>query len=443
MIEIMSIFDFLQGNKFKKQVEELQYELNTLKETRLSLEQMTIIELDAMIQNKQKEIKSIEEKILSLKESKEKYNEQIIDKKNKLNELNLKLISTEDSIEMESFGIYEPKYNFASSLAYKEQLQSIRRFQKEEIKKKTATYFSENWTVDGSKAKGRKMTNDNIKQILRSFNNECEAAINKVKYSNLSSIEKRIQTSYTQLNKMNESVKIAITPNYLDLKLQELYLAFEYEQKKQEEKELLREQREKEREEKALQKELQSKKKVIDKDINHYKKMIDELNEKLKDSSEQAKMALEKEILELQTNIQEKEEEKQELDYRSAHASAGYVYIISNIGAFGKDVVKIGVTRRLDPLERIAELSSASVPFKFDIHALIFSYEAYQLEADLHNYFDNYRVNKINHRKEFFKVPIDKIENKLEEYKNLTIDFNRKPDAEEYYQSISIEEKIL
>lgn len=231
MIEIMSIFDFLQGNKFKKQVEELQYELNTLKETRLSLEQMTIIELDAMIQNKQKEIKSIEEKILSLKESKEKYNEQIIDKKNKLNELNLKLISTEDSIEMESFGIYEPKYNFASSLAYKEQLQSIRRFQKEEIKKKTATYFSENWTVDGSKAKGRKMTNDNIKQILRSFNNECEAAINKVKYSNLSSIEKRIQTSYTQLNKMNESVKIAITPNYLDLKLQELYLAFEYEQK--------------------------------------------------------------------------------------------------------------------------------------------------------------------------------------------------------------------
>ncbi|MCH1977427.1 DUF4041 domain-containing protein [Enterococcus hirae] len=439
----MSIFDFLQGNKFKKQVEELQYELNTLKETRLSLEQMTIIELDAMIQNKQKEIKSIEEKILSLKESKEKYNEQIIDKKNKLNELNLKLISTEDSIEMESFGIYEPKYNFASSLAYKEQLQSIRRFQKEEIKKKTATYFSENWTVDGSKAKGRKMTNDNIKQILRSFNNECEAAINKVKYSNLSSIEKRIQTSYTQLNKMNESVKIAITPNYLDLKLQELYLAFEYEQKKQEEKELLREQREKEREEKALQKELQSKKKVIDKDINHYKKMIDELNEKLKDSSEQAKMALEKEILELQTNIQEKEEEKQELDYRSAHASAGYVYIISNIGAFGKDVVKIGVTRRLDPLERIAELSSASVPFKFDIHALIFSYEAYQLEADLHNYFDNYRVNKINHRKEFFKVPIDKIENKLEEYKNLTIDFNRKPDAEEYYQSISIEEKIL
>lgn len=443
MIEIMSRFDFLQGNKFKKQVEELQYELNTLKETRLSLEQMTIIELDAMIQNKQKEIKSIEEKILSLKESKEKYNEQIIDKKNKLNELNLKLISTEDSIEMESFGIYEPKYNFASSLAYKEQLQSIRRFQKEEIKKKTATYFSENWTVDGSKAKGRKMTNDNIKQILRSFNNECEAAINKVKYSNLSSIEKRIQTSYTQLNKMNESVKIAITPNYLDLKLQELYLAFEYEQKKQEEKELLREQREKEREEKALQKELQSKKKVIDKDINHYKKMIDELNEKLKDSSEQAKMALEKEILELQTNIQEKEEEKQELDYRSAHASAGYVYIISNIGAFGKDVVKIGVTRRLDPLERIAELSSASVPFKFDIHALIFSYEAYQLEADLHNYFDNYRVNKINHRKEFFKVPIDKIENKLEEYKNLTIDFNRKPDAEEYYQSISIEEKIL
>lgn len=437
----MGVFDFLQGNKYKKQVEELEHELNTLKETRLSVEQMTLIELKEDIQKKQKEIELLEKKISALIENKEKYNSQITDKKNEIKELKQKLISTEDSIEMESFGLYEPKYNFASSLAYKEQLQVIRGLQKAEIKKKTATYFSENWTVDGSLAKGRKMTNDNIKQILRAFNNECEAAINKVKYSNLSSIEKRIQTSYTQLNKMNESVKVAITPNYLDLKIQELYLAFEYERKKQEEKELLREQREKEREEKALQKELQSKKKVIDKDINHYKKMIDELNEKLKSVSEEARVSLEQEILDLQTNVQEKEEEKQELDYRSAHASAGYVYIISNIGAFGQDVVKIGVTRRLDPLERIAELSSASVPFKFDVHALIFSYEAYQLESDLHNYFDKYRINKINHRKEFFRVPIDEIESKLEEYKNLTIDFNRNPDAEEYYQSISINNK--
>ena len=443
MIYLMRVFDFFQGNKFKKQVEELKQELNTLKETRLSVEQMTVIELDETIQKKQKEIELLEEKISSLVENKEEYNNQIADRKSELNELKQKLISTEDSIEIESFGLYKPKYDFASSLAYKEQLQVIRGSQKEEIKNKTATYFSTNWTVNGSIAKGRKMTNDNIKQILRSFNNECEAAINKVKYSNLASIEKRIQTSYTQLNKMNESVSVAITPKYLDLKLQELYLAFEYEQKKQEEKELLREQREKEREEKALQKELQSKKKVIDKDINHYKKMIDELNEKLKLVSEEGRLDLEQEILDLQTSVQEKEEEKQELDYRSAHASAGYVYIISNIGAFGQDVVKIGVTRRLDPLERIAELSSASVPFKFDVHALIFSYEAYQLESDLHNYFDKYRINKINHRKEFFKVPIDEIESKLEEYKNLTIDFNRNPDAEEYHQSIAVINKNL
>ena len=102
---------------------------------------------------------------------------------------------------------------------------------------------------------------------------------------------------------------------------------------------------------------------------------------------------------------------------------------------------KIGVTRRLDPLERIGELSSASVPFKFDVHALIFSYDAYKLESELHNYFDKYRVNKVNNRKEFFKVPIEKIESKLEEYKDLTIDFSKDADAEEYRQSInSIEE---
>src|SRR5699024_8109211 len=129
-------------------------------------------------------------------------------------------------------------------------------------------------------------------------------------------------------------------------------------------------------------------------------------------------------------------------DYRNAHALAGYVYIISNIGAFGSDVFKIGVTRRLDPLERIGELSSASVPFKFDVHALIFSYQAYQLENELHAYFDDYRINKVNNRKEFFKVPINLIEQKLAEYKDLTIDFTKDPVAEEFRESLNLKKEI-
>ncbi|MDT2818120.1 GIY-YIG nuclease family protein [Vagococcus lutrae] len=224
---------------------------------------------------------------------------------------------------------------------------------------------------------------------------------------------------------------------YLDLKLSELYLAYEYERKKQDEKEALREQREREREEKALQKEIQSKKKIIDKDIKHYQNLINELKKKMNElTSEEERDSIEQQIIDLNVKVNEREEEKKELDYRTAHASAGYVYIISNIGAFGDDVVKIGVTRRIDPLERINELSSASVPFKFDVHALIFSYDAYKLETELHQYFDSYRINKVNNRKEFFKVPISKIEEKLSEYGELTIDFKANVDAEEYRESL-------
>lgn len=119
------------------------------------------------------------------------------------------------------------------------------------------------------------------------------------------------------------------------------------------------------------------------------------------------------------------------------NATAGYVYIISNIGSFGPDVIKIGVTRRLDPMDRIDELGSASVPFKFDVHALIFSYDAYALESELHQRFDKQRVNKVNNRKEYFRVPITEIKKVLEEYKDLTVDFNETPDAPEYRESLA------
>lgn len=160
------------------------------------------------------------------------------------------------------------------------------------------------------------------------------------------------------------------------------------------------------------------------------------MEKKLNYAEDQQQSEIYKQLDELKSSIVAKQEEKEDLDYRDAHASAGYVYIISNIGAFGPDVVKIGVTRRIDPLERISELSSASVPFKFDIHALIFSYEAYQLESELHNYFDQYRINKVNKRKEFFNIPILEIKNKLKEYNHLTIDFKETPDAEEFRQSL-------
>lgn len=433
----MGLLDFLKVNEYKKEIAVLNNDLSKLKDKKLSVEQMTALELNEEILKQQKNLELLESEIVKKQSKYSEIETKFIQKQSDIHTLQSKLIVIEDDLLMESYGLYVPKYDFATSLGYKEKLTSIRSTQKQMIKDKSAVNYFDNWAVDGSKAKGRKMTNDNIKQILRSFNNECEASINKVKYNNIQSIEKRIKTSFEQLNKLNKSIKLSITNEFLNLKLNELYLAYEYERKKQDEKEELKEQREREREEKALQKEIQSKKKVIDKDIKHYQNLIDELKKKISESrSDEERDSIEQQIIDLGVKVKEREEEKEELDYRTAHASAGYVYIISNIGAFGDDVVKIGVTRRIDPLERIGELSSASVPFKFDVHALIFSYDAYKLETELHQYFNSYRINKVNNRKEFFKVPISKIEEKLAEYGELTIDFRANVDAEEYRESL-------
>ncbi|WP_257963202.1 DUF4041 domain-containing protein [Facklamia hominis] len=341
----------------------------------------------------------------------------------------------------EEYGLYEPRYNFATSLAYKERLKDERSTQKDMIKNYTAVNYSKGWRVDGSLRKGKKMTKGNIKVILRCFNSESEAAINKLTYRNFETTKNRIFNSYTQLNKAFETNKVSISKKYLNSKINELHLAYEYEMKIQEEKEILREERERKREEAALQKEIEQKRKQIQKEIEHNKNMLHQLRTRLQESNDSDNSSLLKEISRLENNISDYENEEKDLDYRIENAGAGYVYIISNIGSFGEDVVKIGVTRRLEPMDRISELSSASVPFKFDVHALIFSYQAFDLETKLHHRFSKQRINLVNNRKEFFKVPIGEIEKALNEFKDLTIEFHTEPEAEEYRQSMAIRNK--
>ena len=163
------------------------------------------------------------------------------------------------------------------------------------------------------------------------------------------------------------------------------------------------------------------------------------MQEKIDNSKDENEiLSLKEQLSKLQNKLSEIQEKKEKLNNRAENPTAGYVYIISNIGSFGKNVFKIGVTRRLNPLDRINELGSASVPFKFDVHALIFSDNAYKLESELHNKFNNKRVNQVNHRKEYFNITIDDIKNALKDYQNLTFDFNELPSAEEFYESQKI-----
>lgn len=451
------VYLFILRNRLKQKT----MEFESLQKKDRTIEEMNFLELEKSIEEKTKQSAQLDDELNKKKskfENEVKYferkrfkleNEQINleeQKRTKIEEvekLQQKVNIINDDISMQDYGIYEPKYTFASALVYKDMLKAKRDQQKHMIKSKTAVEYNENWTVNGSKVEGKKMLNNNIRQILRSFNNECEVLIDKVTYQNFDSVKKRIIKVHADLNKLNTTQQVSITFQYLDLKIDELYLAYEYARKKEEEKEAMRLQREQEREEKKLAKEIEQKKKIVDKEISHYNNLIQSLKNKVENAvSEEERINLEKEIEETKKNIQEKEHEKQDLDYREAHSSAGYVYIISNIGAFGEDVLKIGVTRRLEPIERIKELSSASVPFVYDIHALIFSYEAYELETELHNYFEKYRVNKVNNRKEFFKVPITEIESKLQDYGNLTIDFNSQAEAAEYRETLAIENKM-
>ena len=428
----MGFLDIFRISEIKKENEELNGKVQKLEAVLEETKALSIVEINDYLANKEKEKSDINNDI-------SKYKSQLDGIIREISNKRKELIDVEDAIELQECAIYEPRYDFATSLQYKEELDEVRQYQKDMIKDKSAVIYSENWTVDGSLAKGKKMTNGNIKVILRCFNSECEAAINKIKYNNIHTIEKRIQTSFNILNQAFKTAKVAITDDYLNLKFDELYLGYEFEKKKAEEKEALREQREKEREEKALQKEVENKKKKINKEITHLQKLVEELNLRLAETKdENEKNDILAQLTAANQNIKDYTDEEKELDYRLENLGAGYVYIISNIGAFGKDIFKIGVTRRLDPLERINELSSASVPFKFDVHALIFSYNAYQLETELHNKFSNNRVNKVNNRKEFFKVSIDELEKELMNYKDLTIEFTKIPDAEEYNESLKI-----
>ena len=355
------------------------------------------------------------------------------------------LILLEEEVLMQEFGLYTPKYDFVTSDEYKDKLDEIRKNQKEMIKNKSAVSYSENWTVDGSKAKGKKMTNDNIKQILRSFNTECENAIDKVKFNNIDNMKKRIEKSFEALTKLNVTVCVQIKEEYLDIKIEELYLAYEYQVKKQEEKEEQKRIREELREEARLQKELEEAKKNINKDIKHFDNALKSILSQLEagDLEEEKRKALIDKKVELEEQLEQLNNNLKDIDYRQNNQKAGYVYIISNIGAFGENVYKIGMTRRLDPQERVDELGDASVPFDFDIHAMIFSDDAPALENSLHKAFDSKKANMVNKRREFFNVTLKEIEEVVKANYDKTVDFKKIPDAEQYRESIKMKEVLL
>lgn len=179
----------------------------------------------------------------------------------KLDALRAQLVQTEEELNLQSFGVYKPRYDLMRADDYRARLMEIRAQQKEMIKAKTAVTGVTNWTVNNNAAQGRKMVSDMQKLLLRAFNSECDDVIEHVRYSNLEASEKRITSSKDAISKLGTIMGISITPAYYRLKIEELYLAFEYQQKKQAEKEEQKEARARMREEAKLAKEIEEERK--------------------------------------------------------------------------------------------------------------------------------------------------------------------------------------
>lgn len=345
------------------------------------------------------------------------------------------LFDIEDELTYQEFGLYKPRYDCMNSSEYADRIKACRKRQKDMIKSKTALTYSNNWTLDGSSKKGQAMNNDNMKMVLRAFNNECDSIIEKVKFNNLDKIQTQIEKAASAIDKLNQRNKISITTTYISLKIQELKLVYEYRKKKQEEKELLREQRAEEREQAKLQKEIEEQRKEVIKEQKHYQTAKEKYVKELESCSEERKDELLEKIKSIDEHLNEIDTNLKNIDYREANKRAGYVYIISNIGSFGENVYKIGMTRRLDPQDRVDELGDASVPFTFDVHAMIFSDDAPTLENNLHKEFDDRKVNMINGRKEFFNVTLDEIKQAVKKYNENIIEIKDIPVAEQYRES--------
>jgi multidrug efflux pump subunit AcrA (membrane-fusion protein) len=225
------------------------------------------------------------------------------------------------------------------------------------------------------------------------------------------------------------------------LKRKELILEYEYQSKRQQEKEEMRAIQEELREEEKAKREYEQAQKEAEKEEVNYQKALDKARKEYEVSTGEKQEKLESQIKILEQELKEAQEKKERALSMAQQTKRGHVYVISNIGSFGENVYKIGMTRRLEPLDRVKELGDASVPFRFDIHAMIYSEEAPKLENELHKAFTNKKVNMLNYRKEFFNVTLDEIENKVKEI-GLDAEFSRLPEAMEYRETLAILEKL-
>lgn len=275
---------------------------------------------------------------------------------------------------------------------------------------------------------------------------ELQNVLYNLKYSKLDKAIKDVKTITAKYQKIatdgNQSIASTVTRFIGEIEylfIEAIKIEYEYYIQKERIKEEQKALRDQMRQEAAERKLLEEERQKVEREEAKYQAEILNVREQLAATSDQAKIELlEERIAKIQTQLEQVEKKKDEI-IDLQNGKAGYIYIISNLGAFGENIFKIGMTRRIVPQERIDELGDASVPFNFDIHSLIFSNNAPELERNLHQRLRDQRVNKVNLRKEFFNTTIDELEELVYSLEP-SAEFNRTMLAEQYYQSMSVQE---
>lgn len=400
-----------------------------------------VIDVDAEVDRKKVEIQAIEGQISDLRSQyslkSEQLGQEYASKRGLYEKLLEELSVLEENLNDISFGLYKPNYHYQTSEEFKRQLETIRDKQKQLIKDDDAVLYSTEWTINGSKAEGKKMMRQYAKLLLRAFNGECDAAIAKVSWNNIGNMEARIEKSFEAINKLGSTNQISISPEYFDLKLAELRLEFEGEEKLYQEKEEQRRIKEQMREEEKALKEIERAQKQAEDEELRYQKALDKAKLDVQRVTGKELDRMNEKIRLLEEDLRLAQQQKERAVSMAQLTKSGHVYIISNIGSFGQDIYKIGMTRRLEPMDRIRELGDASVPFDFDVHAIIYSANAPELENILHRKFDRCRINLVNSKREFFRVPLQEIEQAAKEL-NLVCKITHLAEAKEYRESESI-----
>jgi hypothetical protein len=334
------------------------------------------------------------------------------------------IIDLNDERVLQNVGIYRYHHPLENTVAYRERLDTISVRIAEMVKTDCAIEKSNLFTFDGSLAKGRTMANDLAKLMLRAYNAEAENVVRALRAGNSVTAVKRLDAARVAIAKLGKMMEMRISDSFHALRIEEINLTADFLIKKEEEREAARAERERLREERKVEQELAAARERLNKERSHLVTVIEKLKTGGASDSE-----LERKLAEVDDAIAQN-------DFRAANIRAGYVYVISNRGAFGEHVVKIGLTRRLDPIDRINELGDASVPFRFDVHAIYFSEDAVRLETELHEHFSPRRVNWINHRREFFFASPAEVRSLLAEKLGNLLEFAESAESTEYLQSL-------